>query len=608
MIPDFIRNPNTDYYFRDYFVLDLETTNLNKGSALNDLNRIVLGVVDGISFFNSGELKDYIISKIDEGCFMVAQNAKFELQWLKRMGIGIEKILVFDTMLAEYVLAGNRQWPLALGDLAKKYGQGTKDPFIDICMKGGVCPSQMPVSWLERRCIKDVEQTEAIFLIQRELLKEADQLKTLYTRCILTPVLADIEFNGLFLDGGKVEETFTDYVKRFQELESGLGAITGGINLRSPKQKAEFLYETLGFSELTDRRGNTLTTPSGGRKTDTATIGALKASTPRQREFFKLYKDYNKLASALSKNLDFFMGVVEEKDSVFFGSFNQTVTQTHRLSASGRAISLAMFGGKAKSVQFQNLPRGFKNLFTARKEGWKIGEIDGAQLEFRVAAHLGRDEVATSAIRTGFDVHSFTAKVLSDNGETTNRQDAKAHTFKPLFGGRSGTKAQQAYYKAFRKRYTGITDTQEGWISNVLGTKELTIPSGLKFYWPDTKLQGKDYVTNTPSICNYPVQSFATADIIPIAVTKLWHEMIDRGMESFMVNTIHDSAITEVHPDEAVELREVAFESFTEYVYYYLHEVYQEDFTVPLGAEFKLGDHWSEGESFDYNMEPPTKY
>ena len=610
MIPYFIDQPDPNYYLTDkYFTVDLETTNIGYGSALIPENRIILSVltVDDKTYVyeHSGDLKDHVEGLVLSNYLLVAQNAKFELQWMKRLGIPLEKFLVYDTLLAEYVLTGNKRVALDLGSIAKRRGFGTKDPFIDICMKGGVCPSQMPISLLRKRCVKDVQQTEQIFLQQRQELKKTDKLKTLYTRCILTPVLADIEFNGLYLDGERVEETFREYTTRFQELAETLSAYTGGINLGSTKQLSEFLYGTLGFSELTDGRNNPIRTPGGSRKTDTATITRLKARNRRQREFTGLYSEYNKLSAAISKNLDFFHGAVIEKGALFYGQFNQAVTQTHRLSSSGRPILYTLYP-KPKSVQFQNLPRHFKKLFKARHEGWSVGEIDGAQLEFRVAAHLGHDEVATDAIRNGFDVHSFTASVLTDNGEPTERQGAKAHTFKPLYGGQSGTPAQQAYYKAFRERYGGISSTQQAWINTVLSKKSLVIPSGLEFYWPDTKMSRSGYISNTPSICNYPVQSYATADIIPIAVTKLWHEMKAREMESFIINTIHDSAILEVHPSEKEVLKEISFAAFTDYVYFYLDTVYDDKFSVPLGAELKYGSHWSEGEAFEYSMEPPV--
>ena len=332
---------------------------------------------------------------------------------------------------------------------------------------------------------------------------------------------------------------------------------------------------------------------------------ALKAKTKEQREFVEVYQQFNKLNAALSKNLEFFMGIVEEHNNFFYGQFNQTVTQTHRLSSSGRPTYFELFQ-KKKSVQFQNLPRQFKSLHCARHPGWLFAEIDGAQLEFRVAAHLGNDKTAVDAIREGFDVHSYTASVLTENGERTDRQGAKPHTFKPLYGGRSGTKAQQAYYAAFRERYQGISGTQENWIYRVLAKKELPIPSGLVFYWPHARQDSKSgYVNVTPSVCNYPVQSYATADIIPIAIIKIWHEIKAREMESFLVNTVHDSVEGEIHPDEVEEFRDLAFDAFTNYVYFYLDVVYDDRFTVPLGAEIKFGEHWGEGDEESISVEPP---
>jgi len=610
-IPSFISSPDPSIYLSDnYVVLDFETTGEDYGTATNPDNGLVTTVFrykGRETLLNVNEYKHApLLEAIEQADFIVAHNAKFELGWLKRCGLDLTQALVFDTQIAEYVLLGNRAvGKLSLGVVAKKYGYGTKDPYIDILMKSGICPSDMPRSLLNHRCRKDVEQTENIFLKQRALLHEADQLKTLYTRCIFTPVLADIEFNGLHLDGERVVSTYSEYQRSLTECSNKLATLSGGINLRSTKQLADFLYSELGLSELTDKRGDPLRTPAGRPKTDSETITRLATSNKRQRDFISTYKEFNKLSSALSKNLEFFMGVVKEMGSTFLGQFNQTVTQTHRLSASGRRLQFDLFE-KPKSVQFQNLPRAFKPMFSPRNPGWSVAEADGSQLEFRVAAHLGRDEVATQAIREGFDVHSFTAQVLTENKEPTKRQEAKAHTFKPLYGGNSGTKAQRAYYAAFRERYGGIASTQQEWIHSVLANKKLTIPSGLTFRWPDTRLDG-NYITNTPSICNYPVQSYATADIIPIAVTKLWHEMKARELNSFLVNTVHDSAISELHPDEHEEFKDIAFDAFTNYVYYYLQEVYNDAFTVPLGAEIKIGGHWSEGEETSISVEPPLR-
>lgn len=222
-------------------------------------------------------------------------------------------------------------------------------------------------------------------------------------------------------------------------------------------------------------------------------------------------------------------------------------------------------------------------------------EVDGSQLEFRVAAYLGQDEQAVSDITGGVDVHQNTADILSAAGQPTDRQAAKAHTFKPLYGGSSGTKAEQTYYSAFKERYSGVAAAQQRWMDRVLTEKCLVTESGLTFYWPNTTVQDGGYITNTTSICNYPVQSLATAEIIPLALINLWSALSTHKMESFIVNTIHDSVILEVHPDEIETVKALAIDSFTRRVYVNLKERYNIDFNVPLGCGIKIGTHWNEG-------------
>jgi DNA polymerase-1 len=468
---------------------------------------------------------------------------------------------------------------------------------VSLMIKAGICPSVIPYSFLKKYCEKDVELTRQVFLQQRKELNEKNLLPVMYTRCITTPVLADIERKGMHLDKARVTEEHIKYERLHSSISQQISKFTGGINLNSPKQVAELLYERLGFSECTDRRGNTLRTGKGGRKTDAATITALKANNKPQREFLRLFAEYGKVDAALSKNLRFFQAVVDETaDSVFYANLNQTVTKTHRLSSTGKPVEFVAFNGKRKGIQLQNIPRQFKTLFTAREMGWVIGEIDGAQLEFRVAAFLGQDRNAINDIENGADVHQATADTITAGGQRTDRQGAKSHTFKPLYGGTSGTKAERRYYEYFKKRYAGVTAEQERWKDEVERTKQLTTATGLIFYWPDTEWEGSarnPYLKNTTSICNFPVQSLATADIIPIAITIMWYLIRENKLLSYIINTIHDSSILEIHPDEEKLISTIGELSFNSGVKGYLEEVYKIDFNVPLEAEMKIGSCWN---------------
>jgi len=77
------------------------------------------------------------------------------------------------------------------------------------------------------------------------------------------------------------------------------------------------------------------------------------------------------------------------------------------------------------------------------------------------------------------------------------------------------------------------------------------------------------------------------------------------GLESFLTNTVHDSSVGEVKPEERELYTEISVQAYTHDVYQYLHNIYQIDFNVPLGVEVKIGAHWSEGDKYTVDVEPP---
>jgi len=174
-----------------------------------------------------------------------------------------------------------------------------------------------------------------------------------------------------------------------------------------------------------------------------------------------------------------------------------------------------------------------------------------------------------------------------------------------VYGGSSGTEAEVVYFEAFKEKYAGIASTQQGWKYTVLGCGFLTTEYGLKYYWPNTKQMRSGYITNSEAICNYPVQGLATAEIIPIAVGHLWRNMRRHRMVSFITNTVHDSVIAEVCPEEIELFTELAVQAFTTAVYEYLYDMYGMKFFVPLGAGVKIGTHWGEGVETTYEPECP---
>lgn len=605
-LPWFLAIPQPEVYLSDdWIVVDFETTILDKGSALNNKNDIVLATwatKDGVFYKWGGVYEQHeLVKAIRRAKFIVAQNAKFELQWFVRLGIDISKILVYDTLLADYVIAGNRRWRLDLDSISRRYGIKGKTTYIKSVMGGGVCPSDMPRSVLLTYGIGDTVNEKDIFLRQRIRLRDLGLLSILYTRCLTCIVLADIESKGVYLDAERVRIEHDKISARLVELDISINQLTGGINANSPKQLGEFLYDSLGFAEITTHHGKLERTASGKRKCNADTISRLKAVTEPQRTFQTLILERQKL-NKKHQILEKLKAACNDDFGFLFARFNQAITQTHRLSS----------GGARYKVQFQNVPRDYKSLFRSRRPDWLVGEADGAQLEFRVAAHLGRDVVALEDIRNKIDVHKNTASALLSislqDVSKSQRQDAKPETFRPLYGSNGQTPAQKRYAEFFHERYRGIYETQTNWTYTVLQTKELITEWGMRFYWPDTQLQkrkyGKPYISNTTSIFNYPVQSFATAEIILISLVYLWHRVKTLDLALFIVNTVHDSIISELPPEEMSWWKALSYQTFTHDTYEYLKNVYKISFTVPLGVEVKIGEHWGEGKGEVWDVEP----
>lgn len=603
MLPFYLKDPNPAEYFRSpYFVLDFETTNKEKGDSRVPENSLVVGAVkrEGhpAALIDVTKLRKVLPKK----GILVAHNAKFELGWLIRSGVDITEYLVWDTMIAEYVIYGNQTVPLDLGSVCERWHLPTKEPLIDALMKGGVCPSDMPRHLLENRVVRDVETTGQLFLRQLKYMNENGLLPAMFTRCILTPVLAFIERRGMTLDAERVEAEVTKVRKELAEVETGLEAMAEGRNLNSPIQLAEFLYDVLKFEEARDRRGNPVRTKTGRRATNKDVIGSLKAKTEEQKKFVALQTRYAKLSAALSKSLEFFAGVCAEYDGTFVGNFNQCRTKTHRLSSSARRLTFK--DGKTRGVQFQNMAREYKKLF--RGKGVMV-EADGAGLEFRIAGDLGRDtQVLTDILNPEHDPHTYTATEIHqiDRLAVTKAQRtaAKRHTFKPLFSeGKSGTPSEVRYYQAFKKRYHQMTAQQEAWVAEVLRTGQLRLPSGMIAYW-DLKISHSGYIEGSNQVRNLPVQSFATADIIPVSlVYTFWRTRF--AVDAHILNTVHDSVVADVAEKDVDKYKQIVIECFLDDTYSYLERVYNHTMFVPLGVGITTGTHWGEGTEESHSYE-----
>ena len=604
-LPDWLRDYTFDRYYSDnYVIVDFETTILDKGSPYEKENRVVCssyklgqghsGYTGSTHFVKGNEYEQaQLVGCVESADFWVAHNTKFEYGWLERCGLPLEKTLAYCTQIGEYILRSNRTGLLSLDACLKRRGMESKTSLGSMLLKCGICPSEWPLSWLEKYSKMDVEVTERLFLRQRAELIRKDKLKTAFTRNIFTPVLVDIEKNGMHLDSERVKVLHRGYTHRLADIRTKIDIITGGANPASHPQMRKVLYEDLKFRVPTDAK---FLTGSGEPTTSyDKYLHTLKPKNKRQERFLQLKREYGQVNAALTKALNKFNDCVSETtDHILTAQLNQCITKTQRLSSTGRNYK----------AQFQNFPRIFKPLFSARTEGWGIGEIDQAQLEYRVAVWYGQDEAGIRDIMGHVDSHAFTAEQIygsvfsvldaKDPVRKALRTDAKAHTFKPLYGGQSGSVNEVRYYRAFTEKHKGITHKQNEWKSEAIATQKVEAPNGITFYYPGTRITNTGYIVNTTNICNYPVQSLATADIVPIGVTYQWHLMKAENMKSFLINTVHDSSVAEVHPEEIELFKEIGELSGVSVVKEYLKKIYNIDFNVPLEVEVQLSKNWAD--------------
>lgn len=299
------------------------------------------------------------------------------------------------------------------------------------------------------------------------------------------------------------------------------------------------------------------------------------------KAFIKDYLRHSAISTYLTTFIDGIRNNLFDDNTILHTNFNQCVTATGRLSSS--------------NPNFHNLPRDktfpIRRVIKSRFSGGKILDADLAQIEFRVAAILGNDEQAKEDILNGIDVHNYTAKVLTDAGQTTDRQTAKSHTFKPLYGGLSGTNAEQAYYKTFLENYRGIDAWQRQLSELAISEREIKNPSGRIYSFPDVTRRRDGKASQYTQIVNYCVQGFA-GDITQCIMIDIYKAIKEQKLKSLLILTVHDSITADVHPDEIdvmIQVFKKALDNVSEMVY----NRFSLKLDIPIGYDLNIGDNWA---------------
>ena len=331
-----------------------------------------------------------------------------------------------------------------------------------------------------------------------------------------------------------------------------------------------------------------------GFKTDKHTIKKLLLQAKRKKnlraeEFLTKYARLTAINSYLSsfvaniKRWTRFTGLLHP-------NFNQTVARTGRLSSS--------------KPNFQNLPKGGKfpvrKCIVSRFEGGLIGEIDYSGVEFRVAGELSKDAQIIDDILTGKDVHKQTAAIINqcDVAEVSKnmRQEAKAYTFAPLYGGMGANEEDHVrnYFKTYFSLYKGLAAWHQQLFSGVLKDGVVKIPSGKRYIFEDVRRTPNGRVTNAQQIVNYPVQGFAGV-IMQLACVRALRRFKHLQLKSKLILTVHDSLVADIYPGEVDEVK-AAFKWALADIHAEIKNRFDYDFILPLDVEMEIGKNWMEME------------
>ena len=347
-----------------------------------------------------------------------------------------------------------------------------------------------------------------------------------------------------------------------------------------------YIYSSIAkIAGFRQRPRNVYDIAESGFRTDKLTLNKIAAEAEGEfKEFIDAIVRHNAVDTYLNTFVEGLKNFTNEK-GFLHPKFMQAITATGRLSS--------------RDPNFQNQPRGktfpIRKVVTSRFKDGKIMEIDFAQLEFRTAVYLAQDKQGMEDIKNKIDVHQYTADIIG-----VSRQDAKAHTFKPLYGGVTGTEDEKRYYTKFLEKYKDIKTWHDRLQSEAIRYKRIKLPTGREYSFPyaeRTPWGGSTYGTQ---IKNYPVQGFATADIVPLACINIYKLMKDKGVKSLLVNTVHDSIVADVYPGEEDVMSDI-FNQGTADVIPALKQYYKIDFNVPLDTELKIGNNWLDMKEVNHN-------
>ena len=410
-----------------------------------------------------------------------------------------------------------------------------------------------------------------------------DKLEAAGMKCLmeemempLSLVLYDMQKEGVAVKREELKAYGDALVARIEELEQSIHTQAGTeFNINSPKQLGEVLFETMQIP--------------GGKKTKTGystaadVLEKLSADYPIVRDILE-YRGLTKLKSTYADGLAAFI----EEDGRIHTNFNQTITATGRISST--------------EPNLQNIPmrmelgRQIRKVFIPR-EGYEFMDADYSQIELRVLAHMSGDEQLIDAYRQEEDIHRITAsKVFHTPFEKVTdlqRRNAKAVNFGIVYGISSfglsqdlsiSKKEAAQYIEQYFATYPKVKEfidklvadaKEKGYTETMFGRRR-----------PIPELSSSNFMQRSFGervAMNAPIQGTA-ADIIKIAMIKVWKALKEEGLKSRLILQVHDELLVETAQEEEARVREILTENMKSAA----------DLAVTLEIDLHTGNNWYE--------------
>ena len=510
----------------------------------------------------------------------IGQNIKYDYEVLTRYGVTIQGKM-FDTMIAHYLIQPELHHNM---DYLAETLLGYQTIHIEELLgpKGKKQKNMRDLSPTDiyEYAAEDADITLRLKNVLEPRLKELGVEELFWNiEMPLVRVLADMELNGVCLDTEALQDTSKIFNERMREYEQEIYKEAGEeFNISSPKQVGDILF---GKLQIMDKPKKTKT---GQYVTSEEVLQSLENKSPIVRNIL----NYRGMKKLLSTYIDALPKLINPHTGHIHTSFNQALTATGRLSSS--------------DPNLQNIPVRTDDGKEIRKcfipeEGCLFFSADYSQIELRIMAHLSEDENMMEAFREGHDIHRATAAKIwhedIDKVTDAQRKKAKQANFGIIYGITTYGLAQrmdisnaeakdliQDYFRTFPKVQAYMEHAKK--VARAKGYAETLFHR--RRYLADINSRNatvRGFAER--NAINAPIQG-TEADIIKVAMVRIWERFKKEGIRSKMILQVHDELNFSVYPEEREQVERIVIEE--------MQNAYP--LNVPLIADAGWGKNWLE--------------